>query len=144
MYLYVHILLYYNTYTLCVFGTRVMASETEKVKKNIDCMYCNSVLNDLYIYILFGFFWTYFQMNAAPEQEQLEKMDFRHSGKNGGTMASAFLPTRTHINGNPKDIYLFFFFFRLSLVGHPFSSLFFAYRSFFLFLYFTRTHETNK
>lgn len=75
---------------------------------------------------------------GMKEQEQLEKMDFRHSGKNGGTMASAFLPihTHTHTNRNPKDIYFF-----PSLIGHPFI---FHIQFLFLFFFFCTLTQKHK
>jgi len=44
----------------------------------------------------------------TTELEQLEKMDFRHSGKNGETLVSAFLSI--HIKRISKDTRILFFF----------------------------------
>jgi len=65
---------------------------------------------------------------GTTELEQLEKMDFRHSGKNGETMVSAFLSI--HIKRISKDTRILFSF---SPTGHPF--FFFTSRGFFCTLH---------
>lgn len=70
----------------------------------------------------------------TTELEQLEKMDFRHSGKNGETLVSAFLSI--HIKRISKDTRILFSF---SPTDHPF--LFYVQR---VFVPYTKTQNKKK